>query len=110
LSRPDGGFAAFHMLHHGDRPLLLPNACDYASAAAFAAQGFAAVATTSLGVAAAAAKRDDAAVGLDERVALARVISRLPCWSASMRRGASATGPTTSPTSPRCWPEWASRA
>lgn len=44
----------FHRLHRQDRPLLLPNAWDYSSAAALAAAGFAAVGTTSLGVSAAA--------------------------------------------------------
>ncbi|MCM2577540.1 isocitrate lyase/phosphoenolpyruvate mutase family protein [Streptomyces meridianus] len=41
-------------MSHGDRPLLLANAWDHASGAALAARGFAAIGTTSLGVAAAA--------------------------------------------------------
>lgn len=50
---------AFRALHHaGDhaahRPLLLPNAWDVASARALAAEGFAAIGTTSMGVALAA--------------------------------------------------------
>ena len=45
----------FGALHHTRTPLLRPNACDRASAAALAKQGFPAIGTTSLGVAAAAA-------------------------------------------------------
>jgi 2-methylisocitrate lyase-like PEP mutase family enzyme len=45
------GTTAFHALHHAGTPLLLPNAWDYASAAALAQAGFAAVGTTTLGVA-----------------------------------------------------------
>ncbi len=52
--------ATFRRLHRMGTPFLLPNAWDYASAAALAAAGFAAVATTSLGVAAAAGKADAA--------------------------------------------------
>ena len=37
-------------LHHGDRPLVLPNAWDAASAKVFEAAGFPAIATTSAGV------------------------------------------------------------
>ena len=43
----------FARLHHAGEPLLLPNAWDFASAAAFVRAGFRAVGTTSLGVAAA---------------------------------------------------------
>ena len=50
----------FARLHHQDVPLLLPNAWDHASAMMLAAAGFRAVATTSLGVAAAAGQRDSA--------------------------------------------------
>lgn len=42
----------FHALHHADQPLLLPNAWDVISAVALAGAGYAAVGTTSLGVAA----------------------------------------------------------
>ncbi|TMR07521.1 isocitrate lyase/phosphoenolpyruvate mutase family protein [Actinomadura soli] len=69
---------SFHDLHHGDRPLLLPNAWDFASGAALVKAGFPAVGTTSLGVAAAAGKTDAAGDTRDETVALARVLSRLP--------------------------------
>lgn len=70
--------AAFHALHHADRPLLLPNAWDHASAAAFVARGHPAVGTTSLGVAAAAGLPDAAAATRAENVRLARALSRLP--------------------------------
>ncbi|BCB91494.1 isocitrate lyase/PEP mutase family protein [Phytohabitans suffuscus] len=69
----------FRDLHRGDRPLVLPNAWDHASAAALAARGFAAVGTTSLGVAAAAGKPDGSAATRDETVDLARRLRGLPC-------------------------------
>ncbi|MEE1788271.1 isocitrate lyase/phosphoenolpyruvate mutase family protein [Streptomyces sp. SP17BM10] len=51
--------AAFRELHHRPgEPLVLPNAWDHASAAALAAAGFPAIATTSLGVSAAAGLPD----------------------------------------------------
>ncbi|MEU8799957.1 isocitrate lyase/phosphoenolpyruvate mutase family protein [Spirillospora sp. NPDC048819] len=68
----------FHELHHGDRPLVLPNAWDFASGAALVKAGFPAVGTTSLGVAAAAGKSDAAGDTREETLALARVLSRLP--------------------------------
>ncbi|MEV5825076.1 isocitrate lyase/phosphoenolpyruvate mutase family protein [Spirillospora sp. NPDC052242] len=68
----------FHELHRGERPLLLPNAWDFASGAAMAAAGFAAVGTTSLGVAAAAGKADATGDARAETVALARRLARLP--------------------------------
>ncbi|MCS7483947.1 isocitrate lyase/phosphoenolpyruvate mutase family protein [Umezawaea endophytica] len=68
----------FHDLHHADRPLVLPNAWDFASAAALCAAGFAAIGTTSLGVAAAAGLPDGEGVTRDETVALARRIVGLP--------------------------------
>ena len=71
-------YAAFHALHHGDRPLLLPNAWDHASAAAFTARGHPAVGTTSLGVAAAAGLPDAAGVLRAENLRLARLLRPLP--------------------------------
>ncbi|MGN9778332.1 isocitrate lyase/PEP mutase family protein [Micromonospora sp. H33] len=70
--------AAFHALHHRARPLLLPNAWDHASAAAFAARGHQAVGTTSLGVAAAAGLPDAAAATRAESLRLARLLRPLP--------------------------------
>lgn len=69
LRRP---LTPFARLHHGAHPLLLPNAWDYASAAALAEQGFAAVGTTSLGVAAAAGLPDGAAATAEATMSLAR--------------------------------------
>ena len=68
----------FHALHHADRPLLLPNAWDFASAAALAAAGFAAIGTTSLGVAAAHGLPDAEGLAREETLALARRLARLP--------------------------------
>ncbi len=70
-------FDTFRQLHHQDDPLLLPNAWDYASAAALAAGGFQAIGTTSLGVAAASGKPDATGDTRDETLALARGISGL---------------------------------
>ncbi|WP_036527723.1 isocitrate lyase/phosphoenolpyruvate mutase family protein [Nocardia sp. CNY236] len=68
LQRPQTTFAR---LHDQTTPLLLPNAWDYASAAILVDQGFEAIATTSLGVAAAAGLPDGAAATAEETVALA---------------------------------------
>lgn len=68
----------FHRLHRGPEPLVLPNAWDFASAAALVRAGFAAVGTTSLGVAAAAGIPDAAGVAREQTVALARELVRLP--------------------------------
>ncbi|MBO2462487.1 isocitrate lyase/PEP mutase family protein [Actinomadura violacea] len=74
MNRPQ----TFRDLHHGDGPLLLPNAWDFASGAALAKAGFPAVGTTSLGVAAAAGKPDATGDTRDETLALARSLARLP--------------------------------
>ncbi|WP_327114870.1 isocitrate lyase/phosphoenolpyruvate mutase family protein [Nocardia sp. NBC_01730] len=68
----------FHALHHRDEPLVLPNAWDFGSAAMLAAEGFPAIGTTSLGVAAAAGLADGTGVTGDETLALARRLARLP--------------------------------
>ncbi|MFF5113576.1 isocitrate lyase/phosphoenolpyruvate mutase family protein [Streptosporangium sp. NPDC000509] len=70
-------FARFRALHHADEPLLLPCAWDHASAAALAQAGFAAIGTTSLGVAAAAGKPDAGRATREETLRLARTITRL---------------------------------
>ena len=62
---------AFHDLHRGPAPLLLPNAWDHASAAIFAKAGYPAIGTTSLGVAAAAGDVDGIGATRDRTVALA---------------------------------------
>jgi 2-methylisocitrate lyase-like PEP mutase family enzyme len=68
----------FADLHRPGEPLLLPNAWDHASAAALAAEGFAAVGTTSLGVAAALGLRDGAAETAEATIDLAHRLTHLP--------------------------------
>ncbi|WP_412539281.1 isocitrate lyase/phosphoenolpyruvate mutase family protein [Longispora sp. K20-0274] len=63
---------SFAALHVPGTPLLLPNAWDHASAAALAGRGFAAIGTTSLGVAAVAGLPDGTAATRGETLALAR--------------------------------------
>jgi 2-methylisocitrate lyase-like PEP mutase family enzyme len=69
---------SFHDLHQRGNPLVLPNAWDFASGAALVAAGFAAIGTTSLGVAAAAGLADGEGLARAETIALARNLSRLP--------------------------------
>jgi 2-methylisocitrate lyase-like PEP mutase family enzyme len=76
---PDAGAeSAFAALHHAEEPLLLPNAWDCASARALAGQGFPAIGTTSLGVAAAAGLPDGAAATRAETLRLARALGSEP--------------------------------
>jgi 2-methylisocitrate lyase-like PEP mutase family enzyme len=70
--------SAFADLHRPGAPLLLPNAWDHASAAALAAAGFAAIGTTSLGVAAALGLRDGAAETAEATIELAQRLTHLP--------------------------------
>ena len=70
--------SAFADLHRPGAPLLLPNAWDHASAAALAEAGFAAIGTTSLGVAAALGLRDGAAETAEATIELARRLTHLP--------------------------------
>ncbi|MFC9895964.1 isocitrate lyase/phosphoenolpyruvate mutase family protein [Nocardia sp. NPDC127579] len=67
----------FRDLHYRDHPLLLPNAWDVASAALLAAQGFSAVGTTSLGVAAGAGLADGVGATQDETFRLAMRLAPL---------------------------------
>ncbi len=69
---------AFAGLHVAGDPLYLPNAWDHASAATFAAAGFAAVGTTSLGVAGALGLPDGVAETADATVELVRRLEHLP--------------------------------
>ncbi|MFJ8715516.1 isocitrate lyase/phosphoenolpyruvate mutase family protein [Streptomyces violaceus] len=69
---------AFADLHHEDEPLLLPNAWDHASARALAGQGFRAIATTSLGVAAVAGLPDGVAATREETLRLAHALGSEP--------------------------------
>ncbi|MBF8185862.1 isocitrate lyase/phosphoenolpyruvate mutase family protein [Nonomuraea sp. K274] len=68
---------SFRDLHRPGDPLLLPNAWDYGSAAVLAAHGFAAIGTTSLGVAAAYGKPDAAGATRAETIELAETIREL---------------------------------
>ncbi|QHA07508.1 isocitrate lyase/phosphoenolpyruvate mutase family protein [Streptomyces broussonetiae] len=68
----------FAALHRPGQPLLLPNAWDHASAAALAARGFAAIATTSLAVAAAAGLPDGRGVTREQTLGLALTLGPEP--------------------------------
>ncbi|MFF3892493.1 isocitrate lyase/phosphoenolpyruvate mutase family protein [Streptomyces sp. NPDC001812] len=68
----------FADLHRADEPLLLPNAWDHASAAALAAQGFRAIGTTSLAVAATVGLPDGAAATREQTLRLARTLGSEP--------------------------------
>ncbi|MFE3223894.1 isocitrate lyase/phosphoenolpyruvate mutase family protein [Nocardia sp. NPDC059228] len=68
----------FHQLHYQDTPLLLPNVWDFATAAALVADGYPAIGTTSLGVAAAHGLPDAAGSTLNETLTLAAALVRLP--------------------------------
>src|ERR1700733_2065490 len=63
----------FLALHHGDTPLLMPNAWDAGTAALFASLGFQAIATTSSGHAATLG-RLDGSVTRDEALAHAAAL------------------------------------
>jgi 2-methylisocitrate lyase-like PEP mutase family enzyme len=68
----------FRELHQGPGPLLLPNAWDVPSALAFVHDGFAAIGTTSFGVASAAGLPDGARASRDATLSLARSLQGLP--------------------------------
>ncbi|GAA2286594.1 isocitrate lyase/phosphoenolpyruvate mutase family protein [Glycomyces scopariae] len=87
-------YAEFLAAHHGPRPLLLPNAWDHASAAALAAEGFTAIGTTSLGVAAAHGLPDGAAATRSLTVDLARTIAPLPAMISVDLEGGYSDDPT----------------
>lgn len=70
--------ATFRELHHGDAPLLLPNAWDLGTALAFAAAGFAAVGTTSFGIAASSGQPDGDRASRTATATLAAQLGRLP--------------------------------
>ncbi|MES4893276.1 isocitrate lyase/phosphoenolpyruvate mutase family protein [Streptomyces sp. NPDC096012] len=69
-------FAALH--HRPGEPLLLPNAWDHASAAALAARGFPAIATSSLAVAAAVGLPDGRGATREHTLRLARTLGSEP--------------------------------
>lgn len=70
--------ATFRELHRYGKPLLLPNAWDVGSALAFAAAGYAAIGTTSFGVAASGGRPDGAGASRAATIALAEQLCRLP--------------------------------
>lgn len=69
---------SFAALHRPGDPLLLPNAWDVASAHALAAAGFAAIGTTSLGVASAHGLPDGRGRSREVTLALVRRLTTLP--------------------------------
>ncbi|MFD3442573.1 isocitrate lyase/phosphoenolpyruvate mutase family protein [Streptomyces sp. NPDC058685] len=71
---------AFHELHYRELPLVLPNAWDVPSALAFLDAGFAAIGTTSLGVASGLGRPDGGRATGEANILLARALSRLPCY------------------------------
>ena len=68
----------FRELHHGDAPLLLPNAWDVGSALAFEAAGFPAIGTTSFGISASTGLPDGGGSTRAATMALAALLCRLP--------------------------------
>ncbi|MFI7445677.1 isocitrate lyase/phosphoenolpyruvate mutase family protein [Nonomuraea indica] len=71
------GAVTFRDLHRPGDPFVLPNAWDYGSAALLAAHGFAAIGTTSLGVAAVHGRPDAAGATRAETIELAATIRDL---------------------------------
>jgi 2-methylisocitrate lyase-like PEP mutase family enzyme len=78
MTRMTSGMS-FHDLHQQDAPLLLPNAWDVPSALAFVNAGFAAVGTTSFGVASGAGRPDGARASEEPTLRLAAEMVRLGC-------------------------------
>ena len=72
--------ATFTDLHHGAAPVLLPNAWDLGSALAFAEAGFAAVGTTSFGIAASSGQPDGGRSSKGATLALVAELCRLPVF------------------------------
>jgi 2-methylisocitrate lyase-like PEP mutase family enzyme len=71
---------SFRDLHYADSPLLLPNAWDVPSALAFVDAGYAAVGTTSFGVAASAGHPDGGRASKEPTQILARQLRNLPAY------------------------------
>jgi 2-methylisocitrate lyase-like PEP mutase family enzyme len=70
----------FAALHRGPLPLLLPNAWDVASALAFAAAGYPAIGTTSLGVSAGLGVPDGSHGTQEATLLLARSLASVPAF------------------------------
>ena len=71
---------SFRELHGAGRPLLLPNAWDVPSALGFVGAGFAAVGTTSFGVACGLGRPDGERATREANLALARALEPLPVY------------------------------
>lgn len=71
---------SFRELHEAAAPLVLPNAWDVPSALGFADAGFAAVGTTSFGVASVSGRPDGQRVTRDANLALARALAGVPVY------------------------------
>ena len=69
---------SFADLHRGASPLVLPNAWDVPSALAFVDAGFAAVGTTSFGVASSLGRPDGGRATREANLSLVRALSTLP--------------------------------
>ncbi|GAA4245779.1 isocitrate lyase/PEP mutase family protein [Dactylosporangium darangshiense] len=79
---------SFAALHRAGNPLLLPNVWDVAGARALAEAGFAAVGTTSLGVAASHGLPDGEGAAVDETLRLVSRLAALPVHvTADLERG-----------------------
>lgn len=70
----------FNDLHHGKLPLLLPNAWDVPSALALLGCGFAAIGTTSFGVASSLGRPDGGRATKNANVELATALRPLDCY------------------------------
>jgi 2-methylisocitrate lyase-like PEP mutase family enzyme len=70
----------FRDMHYGDLPLLLPNAWDVPSALALLACGFAAVGTTSFGVASSLGRPDGGRSTKEANLGLAAAVRSLDCY------------------------------
>src|SRR4051794_31952757 len=67
--------STFAQLHHGELPLLLPNAWDVPSALALAAEGYPAIGTTSFGVSLSAGRPDGERASRDANLTLAAALT-----------------------------------
>jgi 2-methylisocitrate lyase-like PEP mutase family enzyme len=70
----------FNDLHHGELPLLLPNVWDVPSALALLGCGFAAIGTTSFGVASSLGRPDGGRATKNANVELATALRPLDCY------------------------------
>jgi 2-methylisocitrate lyase-like PEP mutase family enzyme len=85
--------ATFRELHFAESPLVLPNAWDVGSGLAFADAGYAAIGTTSFGVAASAGRPDGHGSTKAATVSLAAQLCRLPVFISTDIEGGFADDP-----------------